>query len=192
MSNSKTSVLVLCSLCVCINITLGSFVTYAGIPFLFLDAIGTIFIATNFKLRYGILTGLTTNLVLGMIHGPLALPFGLVSLTIALVSHFAAKKSFGLGKAILTGILLVLIGSLVSAPIRLILYGGFGGVNPSAGDILVFSMGASGRQMLRAAYFGAVVDGILDKVISCVLVSILNKSFASALARFPQRIDSYE
>ena len=59
------------------NVILGSVVTYMHIPLLFLDAIGTIFVAVNFPLRYGLLTELGTNVVLAVIHGPLALPFWL-------------------------------------------------------------------------------------------------------------------
>lgn len=168
-------IFILCALAVCINVVLGSFITFTGIPLLFLDAMGTIFIAANFKMQYGVLTGLCTNLLLAVIHGPLALPFGLVSITIAIVVNLCAKNGFGYKKAILTGILVTLIGSLVSAPIRLILYGGFAGLNRTVSDIVVFSLKASGREMLIAAYWGAVTDGIVDKIASCVLVSWLGQ-----------------
>ncbi|KAF1298448.1 hypothetical protein BAU15_11880 [Enterococcus sp. JM4C] len=170
MQQNSLRIFTLCAMAVCINVILGSIITLTHIPFLFLDSLGTIFIAANFKMRYGVITGLCTNLLLALIHGPLALPFGLVSLTIAIVTTLCTRKKFTYGTAIVTGILLVVIGSLVSAPIRVILYGGFGGLHKSVSDVLVFSIQATGRKAITAAYFGAVTDGILDKIISCLLV----------------------
>ncbi|WP_242703706.1 hypothetical protein [Candidatus Enterococcus moelleringii] len=167
-------IFILCAMAVCLNVILGSIVTFTHIPFLFLDALGTIFISVNFKMRYGILTGLCTNLLLGVIHGPLALPFGLVSVVIAITANLCAKNGFTYYQAIITGVLLVLIGSLASAPIRLLLYGGFGGLQKSVTDLLVFSLRASGKKMITAAYWGAVTDGIFDKIISCLLISWIN------------------
>lgn len=163
----------LCAMAVCVNVILGSFITFTHIPFLYLDALGTIFIAVNFQMKYGILTGLCTNLLLAVIHGPLAIPFSLVSITTAIVAHLCAKKGFGYKKAILTGILLALIGAVVSAPIRLVLYGGFGGYTRSVTDLVVFSIQASGFKTLVAAYCGAAIDSLLDKIISCLLISWL-------------------
>ena len=74
---SQLQVLVFCALAIGVNVVLGSVVTYTHMPLLFLDTIGTIFVAVNFPLRYGLLTGLGTNVVLAVIHGPLALPFWL-------------------------------------------------------------------------------------------------------------------
>lgn len=168
--HDSIKIFIFCAIGVCINVVLGSIITVTNIPFLFLDAIGTIFIAVNFRMRDGILTGVCTNLLLGVIHGPLALPFGLVSITIAIVANLCARKSFSYKKAFITGILLVLVGSLASAPIRVILYGGFGGLSKSISDILVFSLQASGRRAIVAAYWRAVTDGIVDKIISCFIV----------------------
>ncbi|KAF1298434.1 hypothetical protein BAU15_11795 [Enterococcus sp. JM4C] len=170
MQQHSIKIFTLCAMAVCINVILGSIITLTHIPFLFLDSLGTIFISANFKMRYGVITGLCTNLLLAVIHGPLALPFALVSITIAIVTNLCARKNFTYSKAVLTGILLVLIGSLVSAPIRVILYGGFGGLHKSVSDILVFSIQATGRQAITAAYFGAVTDGIIDKIISCLAI----------------------
>lgn len=176
--SKQTTTLILCALGICINVILGSFITYTGIPFLYLDAIGTIFIAANFPLRYGLLTGLGTNLMLALIHGPLALPFALVSLTVALVTNLSARKNFSYPRALITGILVTLIGSLVSAPIRLLLFGGFGGVSPSMGNVIVFALSGAGQKAFFAAYLGAVTDGLLDKIISCLLTVKLSRSAA--------------
>lgn len=172
---NQLQILIFCALAIGMNVILGSVVTYTHIPLLFLDAIGTIFVAVNFPLRYGLLTGIGTNIVLAVIHGPLALPFGLVSLTIALVAHLASRSGFGYKRAILTGVLIVFFGSFVSAAVRLVLYDGFNGTTRTLTDALVFTMRAGGLSRYFSAYTGAFSDGIIDKIISCLLVSWLGK-----------------
>ena len=172
---NQLQILIFCALAIGMNVILGSVVTYMHIPLLFLDAIGTIFVAVNFPLRYGLLTGIGTNIVLAVIHGPLALPFGLVSLTIALVAHLASRSGFGYKRAILTGVLIVFFGSFVSAAVRLVLYDGFNGTTRTLTDALVFTMRAGGLSRYFSAYTGAFSDGIIDKIISCLLVSWLGK-----------------
>ncbi len=71
------------------------------------------FIAFNFSLKYAILTGLSTNLLLAVLFGPLAIPFSLVSVTVALVANLCAKKEVTYERAIIIGILLAAIGALV-------------------------------------------------------------------------------
>lgn len=173
---NQLQILIFCALAIGMNVILGSVVTYTHIPLLFLDAIGTIFVAVNFPLRYGLLTGIGTNIVLAVIHGPLALPFGLVSLTIALVAHLASRSGFGYKRAILTGVLIVFFGSFVSAAVRLVLYDGFNGTSRTLTDMLVFALRADGLNRFVAAYTGAFSDGIIDKILSCLLVSWLSES----------------
>ena len=172
---NQLQILIFCALAIGMNVILGSVVTYTHIPLLFLDAIGTIFVAVNFPLRYGLLTGIGTNIVLAVIHGPLALPFGLVSLTIALVAHLASRSGFDYKRAILTGVLIVFFGSFVSAAVRLVLYDGFNGTTRTLTDALVFTMRAGGLSRYFSAYTGAFSDGIIDKIISCLLVSWLGE-----------------
>lgn len=168
-------VLTLCALAVCLNVIIGSLMTNLQMPFLYLDAIGTIFIAFNFSMKYAILTGLCTNLSLAVLFGPLAIPFSLVSMMIAIVANVSARKKVTYKRAILIGILLAAFGALVSAPIRVVLYGGFEGLQRKPSDLIVISLQASGRQMLFASYWGAFTDSFFDKIVSCLLVVWLGK-----------------
>lgn len=166
----EIKIVILCAIAVAINVTLGSIATSINMPLFYLDAIGTIFIAVNFPMKYGVLTGLCTNFILGIIFGPLALPFSFVSMTIAIVTNILAKKGFGFKNAFFTGILLALSGAIVSTPIRLLLYGGF---SNSMTDTLIFSIRASGKSIITAAFWGAFIDSLLDKIISCLFISWL-------------------
>jgi hypothetical protein len=170
VKTSSIKIFALCAIAVCVNIVLGTFIAYIRIPFLYLDVIGTIFIAANFKMPYGIMTAICTSLLISIVSGPLFLPFVFVSIAIAIVTNLMARNGFGYKKALLTGLLVTLIGSLVSAPIRLIM---FGGLSNSITNFLILSLKASGQKMITAAYWGAFADSIVDKTLSCLLVAWL-------------------
>lgn len=165
-------VLILCAVSVAINVMLGSFVAFLNIPLVYLSGIGTIFIAVNFKMRYGVITGFTTHLLLAIIHGPSSLAFGLSSMVNAVVANLCSRRKFNTVQAIITGISISLIGSIVSVCIRLILFGGF---SNSITDVLILAVRSSGVAMFIAAYIGAVTDSIFDKILSCLLVMQLSK-----------------
>lgn len=162
----------LCAVAVGINVILGSAITYLHIPLVYLSGIGTIFIAVNFRMKYGVITGFCTHLLLAVIHGPAALAFGLSSMVNAIVAHLGSRRKFNIPRAILTGILISVIGSLVSVCIRLALYGGF---SNSITDVLILTIRSSGVAMFIAAYVGAVTDSIFDKILSCLLVMELDR-----------------
>lgn len=164
-------ILTLCSIAVAMNVMLGTFIAFLNIPLVYLSGIGTIFIAVNFKMKYGVITGFTTHLLLALIHGPSALAFGLSSMVNAIVANLCSRRKFDVVQAIITGILVSLIGSFVSVWIRLLLFGGF---SNSITDVLILAVRSSGLSMFLAAYIGAVTDSILDKILSCLLVMQLS------------------
>lgn len=168
-------VLMLCAIAVCLNVAVGSTMTNLQMPFLYLDAIGTIFIGFYYGTRYAVLTGLCTNLLLAVLFGPLAIPFSLVSMTIGIIASVCARRGMTYKKAIMAGILMAAIGALVSAPIRVVLFGGFEGLQRKPSDLLVISLQASGRELLYAAYWGAFTDSFFDKILSSLFVVWLGK-----------------
>ena len=172
---NKTQILMMCAIAVCLNVAVGSTMTSMQMPFLYLDAIGTIFIGFYYGTKYAVFTGLCTNLLLAVLFGPLAIPFSLVSITIGVVASICAKKGITYKKAIVAGILMAAIGALVSAPIRVVLFGGFEGLQRKPSDLLVIGLQASGRELLYAAYWGAFTDSFFDKILSSVFVVWLGK-----------------
>jgi len=172
-SNSKTRVLVICALAVVINVVFGSVVSMLSIPLLFLDTLGTIFIASTYGMLPGILTGVATNLLMGAISGPTSIPFALVNVAVAIVVALMAKNGLTLVKAVITGVLLAFICPLIGAPIRLALFGGFTG---SGTDIVILALKGAGQELISAVYWGAVTGNFVDKIISCILVSFILKN----------------
>ncbi|NMR95726.1 ECF transporter S component, partial [Vibrio parahaemolyticus] len=101
------SILIISALAVAINIVLGTLVSRMQIPLLFLDALGTIFIAALFGPWYGASVGAITNILAPILSGnPKDIPFFIVNAVIGLVVGFIAKKyKFGTKQAIITGVI---------------------------------------------------------------------------------------
>lgn len=171
--NSKTNVLMLCALAVLLNVVLGEAVSMLKIPLLFLDTIGTIFIAATFGMRYGIMTGIVTNVVMAFWSGPLTVAFALVNVAVAIVVALIAKKGFSYPKALLAGVILAFVCPMIGAPIRLALFGGFTG---SGTDIVILAIKASGQELITATYWGAVSGNVVDKIVSSLLVAAFLKT----------------
>ena len=67
---SNSRVFIFSALGIAINIVLGTVSGMLNIPLLFLDTIGTIFVAVVYGPFYGALTGGLTNVALGIIQNP--------------------------------------------------------------------------------------------------------------------------
>lgn len=166
---NKTKVVVMCAIAVALNVVLGEAVAMLSIPLLFLDTMGTIFIAANYGMSYGIITGVATNLLMGLLFsGPMSIPFALVNVAVAIVVALFAKNGFTYKKALLAGIILAFVAPMIGAPIRLALYGGFTG---SGTDVVIMALRASGKEMISSVYWGAVAGNVVDKIVSCLLVA---------------------
>ena len=104
---------------------------------------------------------------MAILHGPSALAFGLSSVVNAIVANLCSRRKFNVVQTVVTGILISLIGSLVSVCIRFVLDGGFSNLIT---DVLILAVRSSGVAMFIDAYIGAVTNSIFDKILSCLLV----------------------
>lgn len=167
----SSRIVVFCALAIAINVVLGIVVAGLKIPLLFLDTMGTIFVAAMFGIGWGVAVAVGTHLLMGILYGFTAFPFVLVSISTAIVVGWMAKDGkFGLPRAIVTGLLLALVSPLIGTPIRMILFGGFTG---SGADVLIAAMRAAGAKIFASTFVGVVVSNFVDKILSCLLVSVL-------------------
>lgn len=174
--NRKTSpiiILVLSALAVALNVVLGDTVALLKIPMLFLDTLGTIFIAAAFGPFWGAMVGLATNLLMGVTAGPTAIPFALVNIAVGIVTGLMARGGFGLVKAILTGLILSVVAPLMGTPIRLYLFGGLTG---SGADLLITALRAAGQKIFASTFIGTITSNFIDKIVSCILVAFALKA----------------
>lgn len=173
METSKTKKLVFSSLGIAINIILGIVVGWLNIPLLFMDTLGTVFTAVILGPIWGAITGALTNLVLGVLNDPREIPFLLVNLSIGLIVGFIAKKkNFDLKTAIVTGLILSIVAPLIGTPIAVFVYDGLTG---DFNDIFFTALKNSGQTIFSAAFIPRVASNLVDKIITCSIVSLLYK-----------------
>ena len=172
MGNHKTFILVFSALGITLNVVLGTLVSMMKIPLLFLDTIGTVLVSVVFGPWWGAITGLLTNVVLGTTTEPSAVFFGLVNITIALVTGFMARK-FNFAKwyvALSTGLMLSIIAPLIGTPIAVAL---FGGLNGSGMDLVVLWARAAGHDIFASTFISRITGNFVDKILTCLLVMFL-------------------
>ncbi|SHK16300.1 energy-coupling factor transport system substrate-specific component [Caminicella sporogenes DSM 14501] len=176
MKNSpfkSTNTMIFASLGIVINIVFGTVVQTLQIPLLFLDTIGTIFVAAVLGPFAGALTGGLTNIIQGMITNPKNIPFAIVNVAIGLIVGFIAKKyKFDYKVAVITGIILSVIAPLIGTPIAVLV---FGGVTGGGTDLIFAWLLASGHKIFTAAFIPRITGNIIDKIASSLLVAFLIK-----------------
>lgn len=167
----STSAMILASLGIVINIVFGTVVQALQIPLLFLDTIGTIFVAAVLGPFAGALTGGLTNIIQGMITNPKNIPFAIVNIVIGLIVGFIAKKyKFDYKVAVITGVILSVVAPLIGTPIAVLV---FGGVTGGGTDLIFAWLLASGQKIFTAAFIPRITGNFVDKIASCILVALL-------------------
>jgi len=168
---SNNRIIIFSALGIAINIVLGTVSGMLNIPLLFLDTIGTIFVAVVYGPFYGALTGGLTNVALGIIQNPKNIPFALVNIAVGIIVGLIAKKwKFDLKTAIITGAILAVVCPLIGTPISVYVYGGLTG---DFNDVFFTWLVQTGQKVFTAAFIPRITSNIVDKIVSCVIVSWL-------------------
>ncbi|WP_047382604.1 MULTISPECIES: CD3073 family putative ECF transporter S component [unclassified Cetobacterium] len=177
--NKKTLAITISALGIGLNIILATLAKTLHIPFLFLDTIGTILSAALLGPFFGAITGMITNIITSVVNNPIELPFAIVNMIIGIVVGYIVKKfGFDFKIAVFTGILLSIVAPLVGTPIAVSLFGGLAG---GSMDILTGWLVKSGQKIFTAAFIPRIMSNLIDKVSSCIIVSIL-------IAKLPKSI----
>ncbi len=167
----STLAITYCALCIVINVVFGTVVSRLQIPLIFLDTIGTIFAAALLGPWYGAAVGLLTNVTIGFMTNPKDIPFALVNIAIGLIVGYICKRyRFNLKTAVITGIVLSVVAPLIGTPIAVWIYGGLTG---GGTDLIFIWLKQSGASIFTAAFIPRITGNLIDKIISCILVSVL-------------------
>ena len=170
-SNKTTYALIFASMGIVINIVFGTLVSMLKIPLLFLDTIGTIFVAAILGPVYGAVSGGLTNVIQGVLTNPKSIPFALVNIAIGLIVGFMAKKyKFTYRLSIITGLIISVVAPLIGTPIAVWVFGGLTG---GGTDIIFTWLLKSGQKIFTAAFIPRITGNFIDKIASCVLVAFL-------------------
>ena len=156
---SNTMKLMMCGLAIAINIVLGIVMAMIKFP-VYLDTIGTIFIAIYFGPWYGAAVGGLTNFLTAILNGMTDMPFMLVNIAIGLV--------------IAVGIIAPIIGT----PIGIAVYGGLTG---TISDVAVVWLKQSGASIFAASFLPKLANNLVDKIGSCLIIYLLIKSMPATL-----------
>ncbi|MBU3144347.1 CD3073 family putative ECF transporter S component [Clostridium sp. CF012] len=167
MRNKKVAIMIFCAVAIALNIVLGIVTSSLKLP-LYLDTIGTIFIAVYFGPWYGAAVGALTNIITGIIFSPKDIPFLLVNVAVGLIVGFIAKKfNFNLVTAIITGLILSVVCPLIGTPIGIWVYGGLTGTGT---DFLFIWLQKVGNNIFVSSFIAKITNNLLDKIASCILV----------------------
>ena len=176
----STLALALIPRAVALNLALGAVVGALKLP-VYLDSVGTILVAVLAGPWAGIVTGVVSNIVLGLLVSPQLFAFIPVQIIIGSLAGMAGKVGAfrSLPGAIAAGLVIGVAAALVSAVIVIAL---MGGLTASGTGLLTIAIRAMfGVSVDSAAKIAAITTDALDKPLSCVIVYLV-------LARLPRRI----
>ena len=175
----STIALALIPRAVALNLAIGAIVAALKLP-VYLDSIGTVLVAALAGPLAGVLTGVTSNLVLGMLSSPTFIAFipvtAVIGATAGIASRVGAFRT--IPRAAVAGVVIGILAGAASVPIVLAL---FGGVTAGGTGIITIILRALDLPLESAALISSISVDVLDKVLSCVIVTVV-------LARLPRRI----
>lgn len=157
-----------------LNLLGGTVSTFFQLP-LFFDSIGTMLAAVLIGPWIGGLVGLISNILRGLFYSTLAIPFGLVSLGIGIITGYLMVyiKDYRRPLApLLVGVVIAIATPLMAAPIATYLYGG---ITVHGIDKFVVALMDSGYSIFSSAFWGRLPWSFVDKVLSAYAVYLIIK-----------------
>lgn len=163
-----------------INIVVGTIVFQTKVPFVYLDSIGTILVGLVAGPWAGLVTGVLSNLLWGLLGNPGYVPYAPIAGVIGLLAGFFG----GMGwfktwwKWLLGGLITGLLAALLSAPITAYVYGGVTGAGT---DLIVGMFRATGASIMEAALGQGLITDLIDKTLSFFIVWLIIKALPTTL-----------
>ena len=163
--------LLLIAIGIVLNLVLNKLAALIGLP-LYLDTVGTVFVAVVGGYLPGILTGFLTNLLLQLTGNETALYFGVISILIAALAAFLGRKGWYRtpGKSLLSVPLLALIGGGLGSLLTFALYGLTFGEELSADLAHFFYDRGIIPSVFWAQFSGDILIDLADKLLVVLLV----------------------
>lgn len=164
---------------IALNLSIGTITHLLRLPF-YLDAIGTIVVTVLVGLRAGLVSGVGSFLLGGMLTNPVLPWFSGTQAAIALYAHFATKvggfKSYG--RILLSGLGLGVVAGVVSAPVIVFL---FGGITGSGASMIVAGLLSTGHTLVKSVLLSGVASEPVDKALQCLLALWMVRSLPPRL-----------
>ncbi|MGL6418675.1 ECF transporter S component [Aeromonas allosaccharophila] len=172
-------------ICIAINMVAGQAVSMLKLP-IFLDSIGTVLCAILAGPWMAVATGLLTNLLWGLLTGPIAAAFAPVAMMIGLSAGMMARAGWfnNLPKVVVSSVVITLALTLVAIPIRSYL---FGGATGSGADFMVAYLHAMGSDLQESVAVTVLGTNLLDKLLTVLIAwGLVRRLPQRTLRHFPQ------
>jgi energy-coupling factor transport system substrate-specific component len=158
---------VLIPLGVLINLGIGTIVHLLKLP-VYIDAVGTIIVAILIGIRWGVVTGVLSVLIGGVLINSVMPYFAGTQAIIAVVAGlFAARGWFRwIPRAIVTGICIGVAAAIVSAPVIIKKFSGI--TEAGSSNITTFFL-ATGKKIVQSVILTGMSCEPVDKTIQCLL-----------------------
>ncbi|MCL4368104.1 MAG: ECF transporter S component [Actinobacteria bacterium] len=142
-----------------------------GLP-LFLDTIGTMIVAVLVGPWTAAATGLTTNIVYGLTIRPTAIPFGLVNAATGITVGYLARWGWfsSWWRIVVVGVAPAVVKTVLSAPIIVLVFGGFTG---SGSDAVTAFFALTGHNILKAVLSTQAIISPTDKILSALIAAVV-------------------
>lgn len=172
-------------ICIAINMVAGQAASMLKLP-IFLDSIGTVLCAILAGPWMAVATGLLTNLLWGLLTGPIAAAFAPVAMMIGLSAGLMARAGWfnNLPKVVVSSVVITLALTLVAIPIRSYL---FGGATGSGADFMVAYLHAMGSDLQESVAVTVLGTNLLDKLLTVLIAwGLVHRLPQRTLRHFPQ------
>jgi energy-coupling factor transport system substrate-specific component len=150
-----------------LNLAIGTLAHALRLP-LYLDAIGTIIATLLLGWRAGILTGVGSFLLAGLITNPVLPWFSGTQAAIAIYVYLLTKAGWFKGyiRVLLSGLGLGVVAGIVSAPVIVYLFGGITGSGPS---VIVGFLLSTGHTLLKSVFMSGLACEPMNKTLQCLI-----------------------
>lgn len=180
-SDQRALALAMIPVGIVINLSIGTLVSILKLP-LFIDATGTILVTLLLGIRAGVVTGVLSFLIGGLLVNPVMPWFcgtqAAIAVYVGLVARCGLFRSFW--RVIVCGIGLGIVAATVSAPVIAKLFGGITG--SGSGLITAFFL-ATGKSIIKSVFLTGISCEPVDKTVQCLLAFWLIRSLPKKLLR---------
>lgn len=157
-----------------LNVTIGYLVNLLKLP-IYLDSIGTVFIAVLCGWKHGAVVGIAALIVLAFTAIPTVLAYGATAIAIAIVSSFMVRFGFlkNLKATVLGGLIIGLVSALTATPVTTFV---FGGVSLAGADAITALLRTLGLPLWQSVILGKLIVEPIDKVVTALICYSLVRS----------------
>jgi len=157
-----------------LNVSIGYLVNILKLP-IYLDSIGTVFIAALCGWQYGAIVGISALIVLTITAVPTVIAYSGTAVVIALLSAGLAKIGFlkTFKATVFGGLIIGLASAVASTPVTTLV---FGGVSFAGADAITALFEASGFSLWKSVILGKLLIDPVDKLVTALICYSLVQS----------------